>query len=106
MTARRSRHPSEPTREPDVLLPEEWRNHWDSAPHSPQLALRFAVLEAALRDLVKARGTTGHHATAVVADVLAWVADPDERWPFAFVPLCEVLGIDPDRLRARVAGRG
>jgi hypothetical protein len=32
--------------------------------------------------------------------VEAWVASDDTDWPFAFVNVCEAVGLDPDYVRA------
>jgi hypothetical protein len=39
-----------------------------------------------------------------VVEARAWIAD-DGRWPFSFVSLCGVLGLDPDGVRRALAGR-
>ena len=35
-------------------------------------------------------------------DAYAWVSSDDEVWPYAFVPVCETLGLDPSAVRTRV----
>lgn len=55
-------------------------------------ALRVAVIERAWLDLSLHSGATRAHAAF-------WVFDDDESYPFAFVPLCEVLGLSVAALR-------
>ena len=58
---------------------------------SPEKRLALAVLADAVREVRDG----GHRAT----DDEAWFASPAVDHPFAFVPICEVLGLDPDHLR-------
>jgi hypothetical protein len=55
------------------------------------------VLDDALR-LVLGGRTTGSTPRAL-HDVRSWVLADDPLYPFSFVSVCEILDIDPDRLR-------
>jgi hypothetical protein len=59
--------------------------------------LILAVFMATLDDLRRYPRTAKEYHAAY-----AWVCSDDEAWPFAFVPLCETLGLDPAAVRARV----
>jgi hypothetical protein len=59
--------------------------------------LILAVFMTTLDDLRRyPRSAKEYHAA------YAWVCSDDEAWPYAFVPLCETLGLDPAAVRARV----
>jgi hypothetical protein len=59
--------------------------------------LILAVFMTTLDDLRRHPVTTKPYAEAY-----RWCMSDDEGWPFAFVPLCETLGLDPAAVRARV----
>jgi hypothetical protein len=69
-------------------------------PLSPAARLRGAVLIQALMDLRRFPPTTRRYVEA-----RRWLEDDDERWPLAFVPCCDVLGLEPTALRARALAR-
>ena len=58
---------------------------------SPEKRLALAVLADAVRQV----RAGGHGA----ADDEAWFASPGTDHPFAFISICDVLGLDPDHLR-------
>jgi hypothetical protein len=60
--------------------------------------LLLAVFMTTLDDLRRYPNTAREYREAY-----AWVgSDDDEDWPYAFVPVCETLGLDPSAVRARV----
>jgi len=34
----------------------------------------------------------------------AWLLSDEQQWPLAFLPICDVLGLDASRIRARAFG--
>ena len=40
--------------------------------------------------------------TKPYAEAYAWLVSDDEVWPYAFVPVCETLGLDAGAVRKRV----
>jgi hypothetical protein len=66
-------------------------------PRSPGERLRMAVLFQALMDLRKEPPTS-----RLAAETREWFASDEQGWPCAFVAICDVLGLDPDAVRARV----
>lgn len=66
-------------------------------PASPEERLRMAVLIHALNELH--RYDSG---TPTGDEVRAWFASDNQRWPYAFVPICDGIGFDPEAVRARV----
>ena len=59
--------------------------------------LLLAVFMAVLDDLRRYPFTSREYREAY-----AWVGSTDEVWPYAFVPVCETLGLDPSAVRRRV----
>ncbi len=65
----------------------------------------LAVLEEALRTILGARapGTKGD-AAKPRREALVWLMSEESTAPFAFRSICETVGLDARRLRARVLG--
>lgn len=67
---------------------------------TPEVRLAAAVLAATLEH-IRIHHAKPHRRRAVQDD-LEWVFSDDEAWPFAFTPLCQLLGVDPDFARTSV----
>ena len=63
----------------------------------PERRLILAVFTAVLDDLRRYPATTKYYATA-----WRWLMSDEERWPLAFRPVCDVLALDADAVRARL----
>jgi len=112
---------------PDYLRPSQWRDlhSSDNGSNAGVKRLMLALLEISLRDATGVRRTKSHSqrrrkfvrppstracdrvmraqgARAQAADALAWVFDDGGDGPFAFVHVCETLGIDGEKLRERL----
>lgn len=72
----------------------------EGRPLTGEMQLMLAVLEDVLRSLIGTPDTTVRSRKRVRD--LAWVRSRVRESPFAFENVCEVLGIDADRLRRRV----
>ncbi len=86
---------------PEALLPIQFlegRRGDDPATRAMK-RLMLAVLEDAFRCLQSY--TVAHTALArrTYAETQAWIADRSAHGPFAFETICEVLSIEPNRLR-------
>ncbi len=68
---------------------------------SPEKKLAAAVLASALVEVRDHCGNPSHRRP--VAEALQWIADDDVSWPYAFLRLCELLGLEADWVRAVVA---
>src|SRR5262249_45077967 len=64
----------------------------------PVHKLMLAVLEQALRDC----GARHACRKSFTVEARQWLLDADADGPFASATICEVLGIDADRMRQRV----
>ncbi len=58
-----------------------------------------AVLEDAIDCLRKQSRKSGRRAQRLAQEAEEWLFDNDQRWPFSFVNICHVLGIDPEYIR-------
>src|SRR5262245_55754944 len=86
---------------PEAVLPSQL----DAGPHvgmQPEKRLMLAVLDNAVL-LVLHGGTARDERTRRhAAEASRWLASDAGHWPFAFVNVCQVLGLDPSWVRAGV----
>lgn len=84
----------------DMILPEQF-----FGPRSgvsairPEAALMRAVLEEAMICLQGHGGVMGRGGRRLAQEAEAWFLCEDTHWPFAFVSICEVLGLEPVAVR-------
>jgi hypothetical protein len=67
---------------------------------SPEKRLAGTVLRDALLEVRQVRRDP--HSQAPIVEDLAWIYDDDSDWPFSFLRLCAVFGLDPAWVRERV----
>ena len=83
---------------PVAVLPEQFfglsRDHGKG-----EVALMRAVLEDALNCFVKQFLEDDQRVRRDAKEAEAWFFSPDERWPFSFVNICIVLGLNPQYVR-------
>ena len=81
------------------LLPAQLpsASHW-----TPEKKLAAAVLASALVEIRDHHGNPGHRRR--VQEALALVALDDAEWPFSFVRLCGLFGLEVEWVRSVVAG--
>lgn len=83
----------------------DYRTRYSSAGHGPgarERRLMLAVLEDALDTVRKYAGASDPRQRALYHHARAWFTACEAEWPFAFAPICEALGLDPDYVRAGV----
>lgn len=85
---------------PAAVLPEQFY----SAPvnvHAArgEVALMRAVLEDAIECFQKQALKSGRRAQRLAREAEEWLFKDDESWPFSFLNVCNVLGIDPAYIR-------
>jgi hypothetical protein len=70
-----------------------------------ELSLVAAIFEDAVHCARRSSGTVTHHASSEAAE---WIASDRSDWPFAFVNVCDFLGVDAGVVRKRleIKGRG
>jgi hypothetical protein len=64
---------------------------------SPERKLAGAVLASALIE-VRDRHADPKYRRKVVED-LEWIGSEDVSWPYAFIPLCHLFGLEPNYVR-------
>jgi hypothetical protein len=86
-----------------TMLPSQFWARLADPRSEPTKRLMVAVLEEAIAVVVNrsSRGSDDHR--AVVAEAERWFRSDDRSAPFAFATICDVLGMDPDRVRQAVA---
>jgi hypothetical protein len=90
----------------DIVLPEQFRYVWHhSSSVSGERALAVAVLTEALHDLVRYRFAIRLRTQRLYWQAYAWIMADDTEWPFAFVNLCDTLGVDVARCASACARR-
>lgn len=85
---------------PDLVLAEQFYN-LSHCPHKPrgEIALLYAVLSDAVRCFRQQTGARGRRAQHLMREADEWFFANDYRWPFSFVNICAVLGLDPAYIR-------
>jgi len=59
----------------------------------------LAVLEDAVH-VYQIGGSGGARTRRLYAETEQWFASTDTSWPFSFVRICQVLGLDPEHVRS------
>jgi hypothetical protein len=67
-----------------------------------ELGLIAAILEEAFRTVSRQGGRLRQRRAA--AEAYEWFFEEDQKWPFAFQNVCDLLGLDAQALRACVLG--
>jgi hypothetical protein len=86
--------------QPAPILPEQLystSNTGDTA--RGEVALMRAVLEDAIGCFQKYAGKDGRRVQRLASEAEEWLFADDYRWPFSFVNICAVLGLDPEYVR-------
>lgn len=85
---------------PATILPEQF---YASPAHRHascgEIALMRAVLEDAVDCFQKQSLKNGRRPQRLAREAEDWLFRDEHRWPFSFVNICEVLGIDPEYVR-------
>jgi len=82
------------------VLPEQFYGPRPSPAHGrPEAELMRAVLEDALLCFHKGLVQQGRRAQRIAREAEEWLFSDDPSWPFSFVSICAVLGLEPAYLR-------
>jgi hypothetical protein len=85
------------------VLPEQFFNPQISFfAGRPVAALLRAVLEDALTCFQSQFMTEGHRVQREAQEAEQWFLSEDSHWPFSFVSVCAVLGLEPEAIRQRL----
>jgi hypothetical protein len=93
---------------PETVLPVQLFSS-GRAMWQPEKRLMLAVLENALLPVLRNPGRRHGRLMErrpLTPEVRSWIASDAGDWPFAFVNICHVLGLDEQALRSAVLGRG
>jgi len=87
----------------DVILPAQFFAAPSDPRSEPERRLLVAVLEEAIGSLLAGIGEVTPERRAVAGEAERWFASDEHAGPFAFASICDVLDIDPTRVRETVA---
>jgi hypothetical protein len=87
-------------RDTHVILPAQFfvRLHADQG--QPERRLMAAVLEDAVAIYRRCAGRRRGRGRRLFVEVHAWLEARDDRSPYAFATVCDVLGLDPGCVRS------
>jgi hypothetical protein len=87
--------------EPDIFQPSQFYGAGGlSRQVEGEKRLMIAILKDAVECLDKYRGAKSSSGRTHYQNALEWIQDPGTEWLFAFTNICDLLGFDPDYLRA------
>jgi hypothetical protein len=85
---------------PEIMVPAQFDDLRRSAVATrPEHRLMLAVLEDAVH-LYQIGGRGDARTRRLYAETERWFASTDTSWPFSFVVICQVLGLDPEYVRS------
>jgi hypothetical protein len=84
--------------EPIVLLPSQLAKRSERA-HSPEFRLVVAMFEEALRCVVSFADVQRGRQRRDFVEARDWFLDDGLDWPFGFVNVCDLLGLDAEAVR-------
>jgi hypothetical protein len=85
-----------------AVLPEQFYGPPARQAGRGETALMRAVLEEAVDCFQKQFVNSGRRAQRLAREAEEWFIAEDPSWPFSFVNICEVLGIEPGYIRLRL----
>ncbi len=86
--------------EPDTLLPTQYFAHLRRrVPKEPEYLLVVAVLQDAIECVQKHRDAADKKRRQLYVDAVQWIVEDERSWPFSFVNVCELLGLNPEYVR-------
>ena len=101
MSGSASMRQGQPLWEPTVLLPAQYFGR--RSLQSPEAALMSAVLEDAFLCVARNVGARDRRRCRELREAHDWFFSQRRDWPFAFLQVCDTLGLDMDAVRRRVA---
>lgn len=93
--------------QPEPALPAQIHDLWHhSRAISPERELLLAVFWQAISDLQAYRYATRLRYQKVYADAYRWVTGSERHWPYAFLNVCDLLGIEVQEARQQLLQLG
>lgn len=87
----------------DTLLPSQFWTNLGDPRTEPEKRLMVAVVEEAMSVILNGERTACEDRRAIVREARRWFASDDRSGPFTFGSICDVLGLDVDRVRQALA---
>jgi hypothetical protein len=92
--------------ESDVIAPEQFLEVFSrSRSLEPEQELMLAILADAIECVLKYLNEPIPARAKLFGEAHDWLFDQDEREPFSFINVCEILGIDPSYLRRGIMAK-
>jgi hypothetical protein len=93
-----------------VLLPVQYLPRTEARVDGPQRRLMVAVLQTAIDDCqgtptARALGLSAKKDSRAAREAIAFFESRDRTWPYSFVNICEVIGLDAEALRRTMSQR-
>ena len=83
-----------------AVLPAQMTGRFQAGARlQPEKRLMLAVLEDAIEIYLREAARPAGRASPEFAAAAAWLRSPDDHWPFSFVGICRVLGLEPSAIR-------
>jgi len=88
----------------DSILPSQFDDRCGSAgtSHDPERMLRLSILQDALDVYLGRADAVTTYGRRDFFEAAQWIWSDDEAWPFSYRRLCDVLGLNPEVLRAGI----
>ena len=79
----------------DILAPQRYCDQWQGTSGlQPEKSLMLVVLLNAVECFQKYALLRDEYTNRVFRDTEDWIFEDNHEWPFAFINICEALGID------------
>lgn len=84
----------------EFVLPEQFYHSQSTVyEERPEITLMRAVLEDAVNCFRNQFYSTGRRQQRLAREAEEWLFSDESRWPFSFLHICSVLGLDPQYIR-------
>ena len=89
--------------EPDVVVPEQYASRHGRKDDRPERRLCATLLIDAVQQFREGMQAPRRRDEQAFQEVVMWFASKDTRSPFSFENVCELLDLNPDYVRRRLA---
>ncbi|HLY36878.1 MAG TPA: hypothetical protein VKU61_02510 [Candidatus Binatia bacterium] len=89
----------------DLLMPSQFHAPASESWWPGEKRLMLAVLADAIEVLTKGARANDLRRRLLFEDAVEWLADDDTKWPYSFVNVCAVLGLDAAAVRSALGRR-
>jgi hypothetical protein len=71
-------------------------------PTPPEKRLALSIMASAIGDFIKYQDRADEDAARLRDEAEEWILSADERWPFSFQSICDLLDLPAERIRSIV----